>query len=440
MFRQGSASQQKWWLCALLFLATTINYLDRQILSLLKPILDQELHWSNADYGLVNSAFQGAYAVGLIFFGWFIDRFGARIGYLVSIVLWSLAALFHMFAGSVGGFIVARLALGFGEGGNFPAAIRCIADGFPKEERSFATSIVNAGANVGAIVAPALVPMLAALYGWQTAFIVAGALGFVWTVAWLRVPKVQALESSPLQQEPDDNPSFPHLSSMDLLKLPETWAFIVAKFITDPVWWFFLIWLPDYFKQSHGLDIKKSWLHLVVIYGMVSALSLIGGWLPKYLQSRGISMARARKQCMFAFALSVLPVYFATAQGPWMTVFLIGLAGAAHQAWSANLFTTVSDMFPKPAIARVVGMGGMAGAIGGMIFPMVTGQLLDVYSKEGNITTAYTILFGCCSVAYIIAFALNHSLAPHFFPVTRPKSGDMEPTLAGQELGTEKQV
>lgn len=427
-------SHQKWWLCSLLFLATTINYLDRQILSLIKPVLDQELHWTNAEYGLVNSAFQGAYAVGLIGFGWFIDRFGARLGYMVSIVMWSSAALLHMFAGSVGGFIAARLALGFGEGGNFPAAIRCLADSFPKEERSFATSIVNAGANIGAIVAPAAVPIIATLYGWQTAFVVAGALGFVWTVAWAALPNTAASSSTASPQTEDTSSPTPHLSSLDLLRLRETWSFIVAKFITDPVWWFFLIWLPDYFNRTHGLDIKKSWLHLVVIYGMVSALSLVGGWLPQHLHSRGMSMARARKRCMLGFALAVLPVYFASSQGPWTTVFLIGLAGAAHQAWSANLFTTVSDMFPKPAIARVVGMGGTAGAIGGMIFPVVTGELLDAYTKRGDVAPAYGILFACCSIAYLVAYFLNHQLAPRFYPIPWPRSGKRETYATDEDL------
>jgi ACS family hexuronate transporter-like MFS transporter len=246
----------------------------------------------------------------------------------------------------------------------------------------------------------------------------AGVLGFVWTAAWIFLPVEKPDACLPQDHDEETWSQASHLSSMDLLKLPETWSFIVAKFITDPVWWFFLIWLPDYFKKTHGLDIKTSWLHLTIIYGMVSALSLVGGWLPKYLHQRGVSMARARKHCMLGFALAVLPIYFAASQGPRMTVFLIGLAGAAHQAWSANLFTTVSDMFPKPAIARVVGIGGMAGAIGGMIFPVVTGELLDAYTLKGDVAKAYQILFSGCSVAYLVAYLLNHRLAPHFYPIS----------------------
>lgn len=420
----NAIGRHRWFICALLFLATTVNYLDRQILSLLKPILDNELHWTNAQFGEVNAAFQGAYAVSLLLFGWFVDRYGTKIGYAVSIAAWSLAAAAHALVGSVGGFFYARFALGLGEGGNFPSAIKAVGLWFPKRERALATALFNSGANVGAIMAPAVVPAIALSFGWQAAFVAAGIVGFLWLGLWFafyEVPeKARLLGAAELehiksdQDAPTQTAKMPWLS---ILGYRQAWSFIVGKFLTDPVWWFFLIWLPDYFKKTRGLDIKSSWVHLVSIYAIVTVLSIFGGWLAGYLVKRGMAPSRARKTAMFSFALLVLPIMGVTQVGDWGAVVLIGLAGAAHQAWSANLFTTVSDMFPNKAVASVVGVGGMAGSLGGMMFPIVAGKVLDHFEALGSVTTGYTFLFGFCGTAYLLAFGISHLLAPKFAPV-----------------------
>jgi MFS transporter, ACS family, aldohexuronate transporter len=421
---QASAAtigRYRWAICALLFFATTINYIDRQILSLLKPILDEQLKWTNEEFGLVNSAFQGAYGIGLLAFGWFIDRYGTKIGYAVSIAAWSLAAFGHALVGSVAGFAVARVALGLGEGGNFPSAIKAVALWFPKKERALATSIFNSGTNVGAIIAPAIVPWIAFTWGWQAAFVAAGLAGFLWLLLWIpfynvpeKIKHLRAEELEYIRSDADDPANQAKIPWLRLLGYRQTWSFIVAKFLTDPIWWFFLIWLPDYFKQTRGLDIKKSWIHLVTIYVIVTVLSIIGGWVTGYLAKRGWTVTRARKTGMFVFALLVLPIYAVTSVGDWTAVLLIGLAGAAHQAWSANLFTTVSDMFPKRAVASVIGIGGMAGALGGMMFPVLTGKLLDAFKASGDITAGYAILFSICAFIYVVTFGLHHLLAPKF--------------------------
>ncbi len=416
-----AVSRYRWVVCALLFFATTINYIDRQILSLLKPILDEQMGWTNEQFGLINSAFQGAYGFGLLVFGWFIDRYGTKIGYAVSIAAWSVAALGHALVGSVGGFMGARIALGLGEGGNFPSAIKAVALWFPKRERALATSIFNSGTNVGAIIAPAIVPWIAFTWGWQAAFIAAGIAGFLWLFFWIpfydlpeKIARVSAGERALIKSDSDEVETHQKVRWLQLLRYRQTWSFIVAKFLTDPVWWFFLIWLPDYFKVTRGLDIKQSWIHLVTIYVIVTVLSIIGGWVTGHLAKTGWTVTRARKTGMFIFALLVVPIYLATAVGDWTAVMLIGLAGAAHQAWSANLFTTVSDMFPKRAVASVIGIGGMAGALGGMLFPFLTGRLLDAFKASGDITGGYAILFAICAFMYLVTFAVHHLLAPRF--------------------------
>ncbi len=415
----------RWVICALLFFATTINYMDRQILALIKGILDDQLKWTNEEYGWVNSAFQGAYGVGLLAFGWFIDKFGTKIGYAVSIAAWSVAAIGHSLVGSVTGFVTARIALGLGEGGNFPSAIKTVAMWFPKKERALATSIFNSGTNVGAIVAPATVPFIALTWGWQSAFVAAGIAGFIWLFFWIpfydlpdKIKQLSPAERAYIHSDTDEqaaDQSF-KISWGSLLGYRQTWSFILAKFITDPVWWFYLTWLPDYFKQTRDLDIKKSWIFLVTIYAIITVLSIGGGWVTGYLTKLGWSVTRARKTGMFVFALLVLPIFAATSVGNWTAVLLISLAGSAHQAWSANLFTTVSDMFPKRAVASVTGIGGMAGAAGGMMFPVLAGKLLDHYKAANNITGGYTILFCVCAFAYLVAFLLNHLCAPKFEP------------------------
>jgi len=418
-----AVGRYRWVVCSLLFFATTINYIDRQILALLKEILDQQIGWTNEQFGWVNSAFQIAYGVGLLGFGWFVDRFGPKIGYAVSIAAWSIAAASHALVGSVGGFLAARSALGLGEGGNFPSAVKAVALWFPKSERAFAISIFNSGTNAGALIAPAVVPWLAFHYGWKACFIAAAIVGLLWLGLWLpfydapeKSRRVGQAEMDYIQRdsaagETNDPPRW-----LTLLRYRQTWSFLVAKFLTDPVWWFFLIWLPDFFKKTRGLDIKHSWIHIVTIYSIVTVLGMFGGWVTGYLTRRGWTVTRARKTAMFVFALLVLPVLAVTFVGDWSAVLLIGLAASAHQAWSANLFATVSDMFPKPAVASIVGIGGMAGSAGGFIFPILSGRLIDHFQANNNVTSAYAILFGICGAMYLLAFAINHLLAPRFEP------------------------
>ncbi|MGD0518459.1 MAG: MFS transporter [Thermoguttaceae bacterium] len=385
----GMMSKYRWIICALLFFATTINYIDRQILSLLKSILDEQLGWTDTQFGAVNAAFQASYGISVFFFGWFIDRFGTKIGYAVSIVAWSLAAIGHAFVGSISGFFTARIALGMGEGGNFPAAIKATAQWFPIKERAFATSLFNSGANVGAIIAPAIVPWIALTFGWQWAFVLAGIAGLLWVAFWWllfdrpeKSARVSAAELAFIESDAaDPNDKGDKVTWGAVLRYRQAWAFIAAKFLTDPVWWFFLIWLPDFFKKTRHLDIKNSWSLLVCIYGIITVLSIMGGWITGFLTGRGWSVTRARK------------------------------TGMAHQAWSANLFTTVSDMFPKRAVATLIGVGTTAGSLGGMLFPIITGMVLDKFEN------GYAIIFGFCSLAYLVAFAVNHLLAPRFEPV-----------------------
>ena len=420
----STIGRYRWLICSLLFLATTINYIDRQVLALIKGTLDTELGWTNAQYGDANAAFQLAYAVSLLLFGKFVDRYGVKVGYAVSIAAWSLAAAAHALVGTAGGFVVARAGLGAGEGGNFPSSIKAVAHWFPNRERAFATALFNSGANVGAIVAPAIVPVIVAAWGWHAAFVVMGVVGLSWLLVWLPFyddpDKSKRLSPAELGYIRSDSATVQGTSEKPigwraLLGYRQTWSFIVAKLLTDPVWWFFLIWLPDYFKKVWGLDIKNSWVHLVTIYSIITVLSIAGGWVTGYLARRGWSVTRARKTGMFIFACCVLPIFFVTRVDPWTAVLLIGIAGAAHQAWSANLFTTTSDMFPKRAVASLVGLGGMAGSLGGYFFPKFAGRLLDHMGGAG-----YTILFGICGSAYLVAFVLNHLLAPKFEPIKLP--------------------
>ncbi len=414
----------RWLICALLFFATTVNYIDRQILALIKEFLDKEIGWTNAEFGVVNAAFQCTYGVGLLGFGWFIDRFGTKVGYAVSIAAWSVAAMSHALVGSFQGFLAARGFLGLGEGGNFPSAIKAVALWFPKRERAFATSIFNAGTNAGALLAPAVIPWLAYRFGWRSAFVAAGILGILWLLLWLpfydapeKIRRLSPAELALIRSDRDEAETGQKASWLSLLGYRQTWSFVIAKFLTDPVWWFFLIWLPDFFKKTYGLDIKKSWIHLVTIYAIITVLSIFGGWITGYLTKRGWTVTRARKTGMLLFGLCVIPVYFATQFSVWPAVFLIALAGSAHQAWSANLFTTVSDIFPKRAVASIVGLGGMAGATGGMLFPYYCGKVLDHFKAAGNETGAYAQLLHILPFAYLLAFVINHLCAPRFEPI-----------------------
>jgi ACS family hexuronate transporter-like MFS transporter len=434
-------TKYRWVVCALLFGALAILYIDRQILGLLKPILDDQfgglppalgmasLSWSNTTFGLINSLFLIAYGLSMPGFGWLIDKYGTKAGYSLCVGLWSISAGCLSAVSSIGGFLIARMAVGGSEGGCFPCSVKSVALWFPQRERALATSIFNSGTNIGALVAPAVIPAMALHWGWRSCYLVVGMAGLLWVCVWgllYDVPEkaraVNAAELRHILSDRENGAAAAKMSWHDLLRHRQTWSFITAKFLTDPVWWFFLIWLPDYFKHSaFRLDIKNSWPHLMTIYGIVTVLSIGGGWVTGWLTHRGWTVTRARKTGMFVFALLVLPITAVKYGSPWMAVALIGLAGAAHQAWSANLFTTVSDMFPKSAVASVTGMGGLAGSLGSAIFPYVTGVVLDRFNSEGRITDGYALLFTFCGFAYLTAFGIHHLLAPKFAPITIPE-------------------
>lgn len=418
-----AASHFRWVIVTLLLLATTINYIDRQILALLKPVLDREMGWTNEQYGYVNSAFQATYALSYVVFGWFIDRCGIKLGYIVSIAMWSLAAAGHGFIGSVRGFVVARFALGAGEGGSFPACIKAVAYWFPQRERALAASLFNCGANVGPIVAPAIVPWIAFTFGWRAAFVLAGIVGLVWLALWIplydspeKSRHVSAAELDLIRGDRDaKSDSTGAVSWWGLFRFRATWAYLLTKLITDPISWFWLIWLPDFFKKTRDLDLHRSWYYLVTIYTISMLLSIVGGWFSGNLIARGWPVTRARKTALFVFACCVLPVPLALHANVWIAVGLIGLALAAHHAWATCLYAIASDTFPKRAVAAIAGIGGMAGSVGGIVFPTFVGWMLDRYQHSaGGESAGYLVIFGLCSAGYLVAFAINHVLAPRF--------------------------
>ena len=416
---------QRWIVVALLFFATTINYIDRQVIGLLKPTLEVEFGWSEKDYANIVMAFTAAYALGLLVFGRIIDRIGTKMGFSISIVFWSIAACLHGVVKTTFGFGVARAALGLGESGNFPAAIKTVAEWFPKKERALATGIFNSGANIGAVFAPILVPTILALYGWQEAFIITGAIGFVWLIFWLyyyeiptRHKKVTEAELAHIHSDNEEDTSNEKpITWGTLFRVRQTYVFIAGKLLTDPIWWFFLFWLPSYFSTSFSLDLKKPGWPLVIIYMATSIGSIGGGYLSSYFIQKGWPVYKARKTAMFIFALCVLPIMSAKyATNMWVAVALISLAAAAHQAWSANIFTVASDMFPKKAISSVVGIGGMAGSIGGVLFPIFVGYILETYRQLGDSTAGYNIIFFVCGLMYMLAWAVMHFISPKMTP------------------------
>ncbi|MBI3877842.1 MAG: MFS transporter [Verrucomicrobia bacterium] len=410
------ASRYRWVICALLFFATTINYMDRQVLGILAPTLQKEIGWNEIDYGNIVVAFQAAYALGLLLAGVFMDRFGTRLGYAIAICAWSLAAMSHAAAHSVAGFATARFALGVGEAGNFPAAIKTVAEWFPKRERALATGIFNAGSNVGAILAPLTVPFIALNWGWQWAFIALGAVGFLWLVFWLPLyrrpethPRVSAAELAHINSDPPEDTA--KVPWRQLLGHRQLWAFAVGKFLTDTVWWFYLYWTPKFLDKQFHISLSKLGAPLVVVYCVADIGSIGGGWLSGRLIKRGWSVNAGRKTAMLVCALCVTPVVFsAWVTEMWAAVALVSLAAAAHQGWSANLFTTASDMFPRRAVGSVVGIGGMAGAAGGIIFSSAAGHVLEW--TGGN----YAPIFAVCGATYLVALAIVHALAPKLEP------------------------
>jgi ACS family hexuronate transporter-like MFS transporter len=411
----------RWFIVALLFVATCINYIDRQIIGLLKPILEVEFSWSETDFGFIMMAFSAAYAVGLLVSGGVIDRVGTRMGYTVSILVWSVAGMLHAVARTVTGFAAARIGLGIGEAGNFPAGVRAVAEWFPNKERGLATGIFNSGTSVGVVAALLIVPWILTNYGWHEVFWITGSFGFVWLILWLvfyQIPaKSRHLSKDELnyivsgQDTEDNNKSRPAIRWVKLFSLPQTWAFITGKALIDPIFWFFLFWLPSYFSSTFSLDVSKPSLELMIIYAATTVGSIGGGYLSSLLIKKGWPVLRARKASLLVFAaleISIILAQFAT--GAWMAVALISLAVAVHQAWATNVFTIASDLFPTEAVGSVVGIGGMAGAVGGMVFPLLVGTLLDAYKAGGNITAGYNVLFTICGLTYLVAWTIIHLL------------------------------
>jgi ACS family hexuronate transporter-like MFS transporter len=443
----------RWTICGLLFFATTVNYLDRQVLSLLAPSLSEEFGWTNSDYANITAVFQFIYAISMLFAGRIIDKLGTKKGYILAITVWSLGAIMHAYSLPIGtafstvmvwvgvgavpisiaGFMLSRAVLGFGESGNFPAAIKAVAEYFPKKERSLATGIFNSGSNVGAILAPLTVPVIALKYGWEFAFILVGAIGFLWIIFWYflyEIPSKQkrlskaeldyihhdcdiVVEDSIIKEE--------KVAWVKLLGYKQTWAFVFGKFMTDGIWWFFLFWLPKYLEAQFNMKGTDIVLPLAVLYSMTMVGSIGGGWFPMYFINKGYNPYDGRMKAMLLIALFPLVVLLAQPLGYisfWMPVLLIGIGASAHQAWSANIFTTVSDMFPKKAIGSIIGIGGMAGGIGGVLVSKLGGYLFDYYDGLGHIQTGYTIMFVICAVAYLIAWAVMKMLVPKYSPIT----------------------
>lgn len=431
--------KQRWIICALLFFAATVNYIDRQVIGILKPTLAAEFGWTEIDYGWIVFAFQTAYAIGLLFVGNLMDKIGTKKGFSLSIIVWSIGAVLHAWAVPIGvgalgilaavgfdsvtiglsasviGFIIARFVLGIGEAGNFPASIKTVAEWFPKKERALATGIFNSGTNIGALATPLVVPWIAVTYGWYEAFIVTGAIGFLWLIFWLvfyrkpeEHPNLSEKELAYIQSDPVE-PAV-KIPWKNLFPHRQTWAFAIGKFLTDPIWWVYLFWLPDFLNKQHGLDLKNFGIPLAIIYIIADVGSIGGGWLSGFFIKRGWTINKSRKTAMLLCALAVVPIVFASiTSNLWIAVVLIGIAAAAHQGWSANIFTIASDMFPKQAVGSVVGIGGMAGAVGGMFIAKLVAYILDS-------TGSYVPIFAIAASAYLVALLVIHLLAPSLEP------------------------
>ena len=418
----------RWTICALVFFATTINYLDRAVISLLKSDLSKEFNWNDGDYANIEIAFKLCYAFGMLVAGRLIDWLGTKMGYFYATLTWSLAAIGHAFVSSTLGFIVARSFLGLTESGNFPSAIKTVAEWFPKKERALATGIFNSGTNIGAIIAPLSVPFIVVAWGWKWAFIITSSFGFVWLILWLvmyeipaRHKKVSATELEYINSDVDEpiaktDGTEPKVSWFRLLAFKQTWAFVIGKFLTDPIWWFYLFWLPDFLESQYGLKGIAISLPVATVYMISTFGSVGGGWLPMVFIKNGWPVFKARKTSMLIYAFCVIPIVFAQIMGSismWYAVIVIGIATSAHQAWSANIFTTVSDMFPKKAVGSVVGIGGMFGGLGGIFLSLFVQKNMFVYYRSiGEIETAYYIMFIICGSAYLIAWSIMHFLVP----------------------------
>ncbi|MCE5186293.1 MAG: MFS transporter [Planctomycetaceae bacterium] len=414
----GKIGNYRWVICGLLFFAATINYIDRNVVSILKPMMLEWPGWSEASYGHMIGLFTLSYAIMMLFAGALIDRIGILKGFMIAIIWWSIAAMGHAISATVVSFMIWRVLLGFGEAANFPASIKAVAEWFPKKERALATGIFNSGTTLGALVTPFAIKWILDTFegwhmeGWRWVFIITGLLGFIWVIFWLRSyrhpaehPRLSKEELQYIQSEPDEKVE--KVPWAPLLKFRQTWAFTIGKFLTDPVWWFWLFWAPGFFHKKFGVDVKEMGGLIFVIYTMAAVGSVIGGWLPAFFFKRGWSTNAARKTAMLICALLVVPVIFASvATNKWLAVALIGLACGAHQGWSANIFTLASDMFPKRAVGSVVGIGGAAGGIGGFVIANIVGWILD---KDPNNYLPICIIAGAI---YLISLVIIHLLVP----------------------------
>ena len=414
----------RWIIVALIFFATTINYIDRQIIGLLKPVLEVEFGWTETDFAHIVMAFTAAYAIGLLVLGRFIDKIGTRLGYAFIICLWSLAGMFHALARSAMHFMLARFGLGFGEAGNFPAGVKTISEWFPKKERALATGIFNSGPSVGVVLALIIVPWILSNYSWHEVFWITGGIGFIWLIFWLKfydIPSRQKrlsvkeynfiLNGKEIEAKQEEIRGRVKIRWYKLFTFPQTWALITGKGLIDPIFWFFLFWLPSYFSSAYELDLKKPSLELIIIYSSTTIGSILGGYFSSLLIMKGWTVIKARKTALFIFAvleLSIILAQYTTAA--WMAVGIISLVVAVHQAWSTNVFTMASDMFPTEAVSSAVGIAGMAGAVGGILFPMLVGYMLDSYKEAGNLTGGYNLLFTICGLTYLTAWTIIHLL------------------------------
>jgi ACS family hexuronate transporter-like MFS transporter len=416
---QTKIGKYRWTICWLVFYATTINYLDRQVISLLKPTLEEEFNWTETDYSNIVVAFQFAYALGMVGAGRIIDKIGTKLGYAITLTLWSIASVLHAFATGAFSFALYRGFLGITEAGNFPAAFKTVAEWFPRKERAYAAGIFNSGTNVGAILAPLLVPFIAINYSWKIAFIAIGAIGFIWLIFWFIFYDTPAKQKRLSQAEFDYIHSDveetaleekPKISWGKLLHYKQTWAFIAGKFLTDGIWWFLLFWLPAFLDAQYHLVGMQVSLPIAFVYTLAGVASIFGGWLPMWLvKNKGWNIVRSRKTSMLIYAFFPLMIIAAQTVGGyhmWYAIIIIGIAASAHQAWSANLFTTVSDMFPKNSVASVIGIGGMAGGVGGMLISSAAGLLFDHYKNLGHIETGYHIMFVYCGLGYLAAWII----------------------------------
>lgn len=433
---QQTMGKYRWTICGLIFFATTINYIDRNVISFLKSTFTEQLGWTDGDYANVEITFKVFYALGMLGAGRLIDRLGTKVGYALFTFLWSVAGICTAFVNTVLGFQIVRGALGATEAGNFPAAIKTVAEWFPKKERALATGIFNSGANIGAIVTPLCVPWIVTNWGWKWAFILTGLLGFVWLIFWMiyyEIPKRQKRlkteEFNYIQSDLDEvqeTSDQKKLTWLQLLGYRQTWAFVIGKFLTDPIWWFYLFWLPDFFESVYKIKLEAASWPVMGVYIISTVGSIWGGWLPLNFIKKGLPVFKARKTSMLIYAFLVLPIFFALLLGKlnmWYAVGVIGIAAAAHQAWSANIFTTVSDMFPKNSTASVTGLGGMCGGIGGIALSLFVQKQMFVYYRSINqIETAYYIMFAICGSAYLLGWLIMHLLVPKMKKVEIPEN------------------